>query len=143
PQYGSGTGNATGTGGNTGNTGNDTDSDTSSDTTASGTDTGTGISIGTNYILGGPTLVQDIPGYTRIYGADRYATNLALRQTLSFNNEAIYTADGNTLVDALTGSVLAAKTHSAIVLTPNNDPTGTDFGNITPETKAYGFGGAK
>jgi hypothetical protein len=106
-----------------------------------GSDTGTGN--GTNYILGGPTLVQDIPGYIRIYGLDRYATNQALRQTLSFNNEIIYTADGNTLVDALTGSVLAAKTRSAIVLTPNNDPTGADFGDITPDTKVYGFGGAK
>ncbi|MDR3288998.1 MAG: cell wall-binding repeat-containing protein [Peptococcaceae bacterium] len=84
-----------------------------------------------------------MPGYTRIYGADRYATNLTLRQALDFNNETIYTADGNTLVDALTGSVLAAKTRSAIVLTPNNDPTGTDFGDITPDTKAYALGGAK
>jgi hypothetical protein len=104
---------------------------------------GSGNASGTNYILGGPTLVRDIPGYTRIYGADRYATNLALRQALDFNNETIYTADGNTLVDALTGSVLAAKTRSAIVLTPNNDPTGTDFGDITPDTKAYALGGAK
>jgi hypothetical protein len=104
---------------------------------------GSGNASGTNYILGGSTLVQDIPGYIRIYGLDRYATNLALRQALSFNNETIYTADGNTLVDALTGSVLAAKTRSAIVLTPNNDPTGVDFGDITAETKVYGFGGAK
>jgi hypothetical protein len=104
---------------------------------------GSGTTTATHYILGGPTLVQDLPGYTRIYGLDRYATNLALRQALNFNNEAIYTADGNTLVDALTGSVLAAKTRSAIVLTPNNDPTGTDFGNITADTKVYGFGGAK
>jgi hypothetical protein len=107
----------------------------------SGTNNATGGT--TNYILGGPTLVQDLPGYTRIYGLDRYATNLALRQALNFNNDTIYTADGNTLVDALTGSVLAAKTRSAIVLTPNNDPTGADFGNITADTKVYALGGAK
>jgi hypothetical protein len=93
------------------------------------------------YILGGQQLVRDVPGFTRLYGADRYATNRIIRENLTFAYTNIYTANGNTLVDALTGSVLAAKTQSAIVLTPAGDPTGVDFGQITAETKVFAFGG--
>jgi uncharacterized protein with FMN-binding domain len=93
------------------------------------------------YILGGPTLVRDVPGATRLYGATRYETNKAVRDALNFEYTNIYTADGNTLVDALTGSALAAQTKAAIVLLPGNDPAGADFGAITPETKLYAFGG--
>jgi alpha-tubulin suppressor-like RCC1 family protein len=95
------------------------------------------------YILGGPALVSNLSGFTRLYGTDRYATNQVIRNTLAYDYTDIFIADGNTLVDALTGSVLAAKTRSAIVLTPNNNPAGTDFGGITPETKVYALGGAK
>ncbi|MDR1322681.1 MAG: WG repeat-containing protein [Gracilibacteraceae bacterium] len=98
---------------------------------------------GTAYVLGGPTLVSDVAGATRLYGATRYETNKAIRDALTFEYTNIYTADGNTLVDALTGSALAAQTKAAIVLTPGNDPTGVDFGKITTETKVYAFGGAK
>jgi hypothetical protein len=60
-------------------------------------------------ILGGPALVRDIPGAARIYGSDRYATNQALRETLFFNDDTVYIADGDTLVDALTGAALAGR----------------------------------
>ncbi|MDR3288647.1 MAG: cell wall-binding repeat-containing protein [Peptococcaceae bacterium] len=95
------------------------------------------------YILGGPTLVADISGFTRLFGSDRYATNKVIRDTLHFEYTYIFTADGGTLVDALTGSVLAAQSRAAIVLTPGNDPTGVDFGNITDATIVKAFGGAK
>jgi hypothetical protein len=87
--------------------------------------------------------VRDIAGATRLYGATRYETNKAVRDALDFDYTNIYTADGGTLVDALTGSALAAQTRAAIVLTPGNDPTGVDFGNITQETTVYAFGGSK
>jgi hypothetical protein len=96
-----------------------------------------------HYILGGPALVGDVAGATRLYGPDRYATNKAIREALTFEYTNIYTADGATLVDALTGSALAAKTKAAIVLIPAGDPTGADFGGITPETMVYAFGGGK
>jgi hypothetical protein len=102
-----------------------------------------GAPVGQTYILGGPSLVNDIAGATRLYGATRYETNQSVRDALTFDYTNIYTADGNTLVDALTGSALAAQTRSAIVLTPGNDPTGVDFGGITEETTVYAFGGAK
>jgi hypothetical protein len=65
----------------------------------------------------------------------------AVRDALSFEYTNIYAADGETLADALTGSALAAKSRAAVVLIPGNDPTGVDFGGITPETKIYAFGG--
>ncbi|MDR1603681.1 MAG: cell wall-binding repeat-containing protein, partial [Gracilibacteraceae bacterium] len=92
------------------------------------------------YILGGPALVKDIPGFTRIYGADRYATNKAIRETLSFDYDNVYTANGDTLVDALTGAALAAQTRSPIILIPAGDPTGADFTGVTEQSKLYAFG---
>jgi hypothetical protein len=88
-------------------------------------------------------LVQDVPRATRLYGATRYETNKAVRDVPAFDYTNIYTADGGTLVDALTGSALAAQSKAAIVLLPGNDPTGADFGKITTETKVYAFGGSK
>ncbi|MDR1961790.1 MAG: cell wall-binding repeat-containing protein, partial [Gracilibacteraceae bacterium] len=95
------------------------------------------------YTLGGPTLVQDVAGLLRLYGSDRYGTNYAMRDALTFMYENLYFANGVTLVDALTGSALAAKTRSVILLTPENDPSNLDFGPATLETKIYGFGGPK
>jgi hypothetical protein len=93
------------------------------------------------YILGGPGLVQDIPSFSRVCGEDRYATNLQLRQTLPFASEAIYTADGATLVDALSGAALAAQSNAAIVLTPANDPGLAGFAiAISANTRFYGLG---
>ncbi|MDR1321564.1 MAG: cell wall-binding repeat-containing protein [Gracilibacteraceae bacterium] len=93
------------------------------------------------YVLGGPTLVQDVSGLTRIYGADRYATNQGMRDSLTFMYDNVYFANGVTLVDALTGSALAAKSRAVILLTPQNDPTNLNLGPVTPETRVYGFGG--
>ncbi|MDR1605177.1 MAG: cell wall-binding repeat-containing protein [Gracilibacteraceae bacterium] len=98
---------------------------------------------GVSYVLGGPGLVHDVPGVPRIYGANRYATNKALRETLEFANTHVYMADGEALVDALTGSVLAAKNRAAIVLAPFNQTARADFGDITASTRVYAFGGAK
>jgi putative cell wall-binding protein len=105
---------------------------------ADGTFTGD-ASLG-GYILGGPALVKDIPGFTRIYGADRYATNKAIRDTLKFEYDIVYTTDGAALADALAGAALAAQTVSPIVLLPEGDPAGVDFTGITDNTKIYSFG---
>jgi putative cell wall-binding protein len=68
------------------------------------------------YIIGGPTLVKDIPGATRLSGPDRFATNTAVINSLSFSFGTVYLANGLSLVDALAGSSLAAKTGSPIIL---------------------------
>jgi hypothetical protein len=93
------------------------------------------------YILGGPALVRDIPGYTRLAGTDRYATNAAVLKALSFETGTVYTANGQTLVDALTGSALAAQTRSPIILTPGYAPAALPAGFGTAETQIYAFGG--
>jgi hypothetical protein len=93
------------------------------------------------YILGGPALVRDIPGYTRIYGIDRYATNKALIEALPFVYDNIYIADGNTLADGLTGAALAARSKAAIMLMPKNESMRAV--QITDETKVYALGGIK
>jgi hypothetical protein len=90
-------------------------------------------------ILGGPALVRDVPGATRIYGPDRYATNQALRETLPFSSDTLYIADGLTLVDALTGSALAARSGAAVMLVPSAPRTAPTDG-VDPLMKVYAFG---
>jgi putative cell wall-binding protein len=72
----------------------------------------------TVYIIGGPTLVADIPGATRLFGADRIATNQAVLQALTYNYDHIYVANSTDahLVDSLLASSLAAKSNSPLVL---------------------------
>jgi hypothetical protein len=92
-----------------------------------------------HYILGGSALVRDIPGAARIYGPNRFATNQALRETLSFNDETVYIADGDTLVDALTGAALAAKSASSVILTRNGEFP--DPALMRDNVKIYAIGG--
>jgi hypothetical protein len=102
----------------------------------------TGDITGNGYILGGPTLVKDFGGLTRLYGSDRYATNETFRKALlnEFSYDNMYVANGTTLAEALVGSALAAKTKSVVVLAPQNNPAGIDFVGITPATKVYALG---
>jgi hypothetical protein len=95
-------------------------------------------------ILGGPTLVQDIPGAQRIYGTDRYGTNLRIHEQpeINYNYNTVYITNGDTLADGITGAAAAAQTGSCIILAPGGDPAGVNFGNkITSETKLQAFGG--
>jgi len=70
------------------------------------------------YIIGGPTLVADISGATRIFGADRFATNQKIINTLTYKYDKIYVANGTDahLVDSLVASSLAAESGASIVL---------------------------
>jgi len=75
--------------------------------------------IGANvYIVGGPTLVADIAGATRLFGADRFATNQAVLEALTYKYDKVYVANGTDahLVDSLVASSLAAKSGAPIVL---------------------------
>lgn len=64
------------------------------------------------------TLEDNQMTVTRMSGADRYATNLSILNTLSFNISSIYVATGEDFPDALAGAVLAAKQKNPIVLVP-------------------------
>jgi uncharacterized protein YkwD len=68
------------------------------------------------YIVGGPAVVQDIAGATRLGGADRYATNAAVIAALDFQFSQSFLASGASPVDALAASSLAAHTGSAVFL---------------------------
>jgi uncharacterized protein YkwD len=72
---------------------------------------------GTVYVVGGPAVVKDIAGATRLGGADRYATNAAVIAALDFQFDSSFFAGGASPVDALAASSLAARTGSAVFLT--------------------------
>ncbi|WP_434511213.1 cell wall-binding repeat-containing protein [Desulfitobacterium sp. AusDCA] len=55
---------------------------------------------------------------TRLSGADRYATNLAILNTLSYDRSSIYVATGEDFPDALAGAVLAGQKKNPILLVP-------------------------
>ena len=79
------------------------------------------------YIIGGPTLVADIPGATRLFGADRFATNQAVLNALTYKYDHVYVANGTDahLVDSLVASSLAAESDAPIVLTDTNGAAGS------------------
>lgn len=76
------------------------------------------VPVGTIYVIGGQTLVKDIPKATRITGSDRFETNQKVLNTLSYSYSKVYVSNGKQqhLVDSLVGSSLAAKYNAPIVL---------------------------
>jgi hypothetical protein len=89
-----------------------------------------------------------IPTIERIYGNDRYTTNVAIMQNFvnELNFDTIYIATGTNFDDALTGAVLAAKSSSPSVLTDMNMPSGTvSFlqTNLKLTSNVVGLGGSK
>jgi len=83
-------------------------------------------SYGKSYILGGNGVVSntiqgDLKNSKRLYGNSRYDTNAAILKEFSeeVNLDNIYVAAGSNYPDALSGSALAAKTNSPIVLVSN------------------------
>lgn len=75
------------------------------------------------YIIGGPTLVQNIAGANRLAGADRFVTNKVVLDTLDYTYKQVFVANGTDphLVDSLVASSLAASSGAPIILT---DPVG-------------------
>ena len=75
------------------------------------------------YIIGGPTIVsqnieKQFSSKERLYGASRYETNATILNKFNedINYENIYIASGQDFPDALSGSALAAKNSSPIIL---------------------------
>lgn len=82
--------------------------------------------IANSYVLGSTAAVSDsaaaaFPNVTRLGGSNRWETNMAILKQFSssLNYNTVYVANGTDahVVDALAGSVLAAKTNSPIALT--------------------------
>jgi putative cell wall-binding protein len=88
------------------------------------------------YVIGGTSVINEnvaksLTNTLRIGGTDRYDTNKlvigAFSLTFSAEKDVIYLANGGNahLVDSLTGSMLAAKDGTAILLTPEQMPDTT------------------
>lgn len=94
------------------------------------------------YTVGGQ--VAAITGATSFAGADRYATNDAVLKGLTYQYSKVYVANGETLVDALAGSALAAKTQSPIILANTTGATAAAGvnANLTASSQVIAFGGA-
>ena len=82
--------------------------------------------IANSYVLGSTAAVSDsaaaaFPNVTRLGGSNRWETNMAILKQFSSSLQynTVYVANGTDahVVDALAGSVLAAKTNSPIALT--------------------------
>jgi putative cell wall-binding protein len=78
-------------------------------------------SITKTYIIGGtgvvyPSIEKTLPNPTRLAGADRYETNLAVIKGLNFDFSNTYVALGTNFPDALSASALAGKTKSPTLI---------------------------
>ncbi|MFL2077024.1 cell wall-binding repeat-containing protein [Marinilactibacillus psychrotolerans] len=76
-------------------------------------------------VVGGPAVIDQqvltqLSKYSstvsRLYGSDRYDTNQAILKHYQQTNEKLYISTGKNYVDALTGSLLAAKNGTGILL---------------------------
>lgn len=81
-------------------------------------------------IVGGPTAVSESvsnelkaqgASVKRLAGSDRYETNQKVVEYADSNGHSTFVATGQDFADALTGSVLAGKTDSNIILTRNSE----------------------
>ncbi|WP_186431529.1 cell wall-binding repeat-containing protein [Clostridium sp. BSD9I1] len=94
-----------------------------------------GKTIDKAYIIGGTGVVSDnlkssISNSKRIYGQNRFATNVAILKEFSneLNEENVFTAlgvgpKGNEFADALSGAALAAKMNAPMILTDKTLPS--------------------
>lgn len=108
--------------------------------------------ITTSYVIGYSDEINDIvanqfPNPQRILGSDRYSRNIAINQKFNdiFDKNYITLASGEQFPDALSGSALASKLSSPIVLvnnSPSNDTKSYYQQRISDLSKIYIFGGA-
>ena len=99
-------------------------------------------------VIGGTNAIQEkvknqLPNPKRISGASRYHTALQIIDTFYEKNEHIYLSTGANFPDALTGSVLAAKENTAVLLVnPTKLTSGTDTLIGKKQVKTFNvFGG--
>jgi len=97
------------------------------------------------YLVGGSSLVADITGATRLAGADRFETNKKVMETLTFEYNKVYVANGydNHLVDSLVAAPLAAKSKAGIVLASGSDvaAAGVINGKLSASSTVIALGG--
>lgn len=75
------------------------------------------------YVVGGEAVVSDsvknkLPNPVRLAGNDRYETNYAVLSHFELDYSRTFFATGLNFPDALSGSVLAGRSHSPVILVP-------------------------
>lgn len=115
-----------------------------------------GKTINKAYIIGGTgvvseTLKNNIANSHRIYGANRFATNVAILKEFSgeLSGANVFAAlgngpKGNEFADALSGAALAAKMNSPMILTDKSLPKEIKnyvLSDLTKEAKLFALGG--
>ncbi|MGI6450104.1 MAG: cell wall-binding repeat-containing protein [Desulfitobacteriia bacterium] len=99
------------------------------------------------YKIGGPSLVSDNISGERIYGSDRFETNLRVAETLAFDYNRVYVANGftNHLCDSLAVAPLAAQYNSFVALADNinNQVKAAEYVNtkISAQSRIIAVGG--
>lgn len=93
----------------------------------------TNLGITDTIIVGGTgvissTVESELPHPIRYGGTSRYETAIKISEGLNTDTNSIFIATGKNFPDALSGSALAAKTGSAIILVDKDiDPSVTNF----------------
>ncbi|WP_097027922.1 cell wall-binding repeat-containing protein [Clostridium peptidivorans] len=115
-----------------------------------------GKTINKAYIIGGTGVVSEnlknnIANSHRIYGENRFATNIAILKEFSsdLNKGNVFAAlgngpKGNEFADALSGAALAAKMNAPMILTDKTLPKevkGYVTSDLTKEAKLFALGG--
>lgn len=97
----------------------------------------------TTYLVGGTEVVKEYDGVTRLWGADRFATNTAVADVLSYDYAKIYVANGLSLVDALAVAPLAAKDNAFVALASATSVQATSVVNakLTTASRVVAIGG--
>lgn len=77
--------------------------------------------ISKTYVIGGPAVISDsllakLPGAERIYGSDRYETNMKVLNKFQFYFGNTFIASGRGFADALSASALAGISEAPILL---------------------------
>lgn len=88
------------------------------------------LGIKETLVIGGEKVVAEsvkdqLPSATRVSGSDRYETNTLLADYFDINYDYMYVATGKNFADVLTGSVLAAKNNTGILLVHDRVPKNT------------------
>jgi hypothetical protein len=79
------------------------------------------LGVSETVLVGGSAVVSnavmdELPGATRVSGANRFATSVALAQHFNPSLENIFVASGRGFADAITGAALAARLGSGLLL---------------------------
>lgn len=85
------------------------------------------LDVHNTIVVGGPSAVSSsvfdqLPEPVRVYGANRYATAVAVAEHFDVQADHFYLATGLGFADAITGSVLAAKENTGLLLTDHQLP---------------------